>query len=98
MTLEDSKDNVLGCLTYIAVLLLILLAIGVVGLVLGKIHWELWGQEAAYQQYELQRLACFEEHVDTRGLEFRGVNKDDLIECLTEAPRRGEENYVFPWQ
>jgi len=36
MTLEDSKENVLGCMTYIAVLLLMLLAIGVVGLVLMK--------------------------------------------------------------
>jgi len=91
MTLRELKDSVLGCLTTIVGFLLILLVIGVVFLVLHKIWWELWGQEAAYQQYQLQRLACFEEHVDTRGLEFRGVNKDDLTECLTAAHRIAEE-------
>ena len=39
MTLEDSKENVLGCLTYIAVLVLMFVVIGVVGLVLMKIYW-----------------------------------------------------------
>jgi len=36
MTLEDSKDNVLGCLTSIVGLVLVLVVIGVVGLVLMK--------------------------------------------------------------
>jgi len=78
-------------------LLICVVAVAVI-LVLGKIYWEFWGQAAAYQQYRLQRFECFEEYVDTRGLKFRGVNKDDLIECLKDAHRRAEENYAFDWQ
>jgi len=88
--------RVLGCLGSIARLLLMLLVLGVVSLVLGKIWWELWGQEAAYQQYELQRLACFEEYIDMGGWEVRGVN-NDVIDCLKRAHRIAEEYYVFPW-
>jgi len=36
MTLEDAKENVLGCLTSIVGLVLLLLVIGVVGFVLTK--------------------------------------------------------------
>jgi len=89
--------RVLGCLGSFAAFFLILLVIGVVFLVLHKIHWELWGQAAAGQQYELQRLRCYEEYIDMRGWEVRGVN-NDVIDCLKRAHRIAEENYVFPWQ
>ena len=90
--------RVLGCLGSIARLLLMLVVIGVVGLVLHKIYWELWGQAAAYQRYQLQTLRCYEEYINIQSWEVIGANKDVLTECLTAAHRIAEENYVFPWQ
>lgn len=51
-----------------------------------KVHWELWGKPAAYLEYQLLKLDCYERHHDE--------SKEELRDCLVRRYRDAKANHV----